>query len=46
MRQGLAGNYESGIFFFEGDFDELASIRSAQVERGLGSTNVHHAPMD
>ena len=28
--QGLAGNYESGIFFFEGDFDEPASIRSAQ----------------
>ena len=32
----LAGNYESGILFFEGDFDKAEQIRYAQGQAGTG----------
>ena len=32
----LAGNYESGILFFEGDFDKPEQIRFAQGQGGTG----------
>lgn len=32
----LAGNYESGILFFEGDFDKAEQIRYAQGQAGAG----------
>ena len=43
MGESLAGNYESGILFFEGDFDSPIQIRTAQ---GKGPQGLFQRPVD